>query len=350
MFDYYFKYGLRYCLRYILKFIIRLFIFFSFIYLISFMTGKDLFISNVSALEVYSYYTGGDIDIINNTQWETFYNLDNHWASWGTGYIRFNFTVQKTPESTPSNTTPLIAPRAAYISTGNAEFICDIGSVNTQNATYNAQIYSAMCPVSFYEGGGLKKIHIYFQDQQYNALGQAKVSFDGHITFEKPNDNFDISGIVNGSNQNTQNIINNQNNNTQSIVDSQQDINNSIKDTNDTIKDDNVDSSTSQGSSFFNDFDSGNFGSLTDIVSLPLDYISHLNDSCTSFVIPAGNLGNITIPCLSSIWSKTAFANVINTASVLINGFICYKLLLNLFYFFKDLKDPDNDKVEVMDL
>lgn len=185
----------------------------------------------------------------------------------------------------------------------------------------------------------------------FNVVTCENVQITGSTTFEiflydsfqsATNTQLGISAISIKSN------LSNSTSNIESKVDES---NKTQKDTNDTIKDDNVDSSTEQGSSFFDDFDSGDEGSLTDIISLPLQYVQSLNDTCKSFTIPLGFINdNITIPCLSSIWSNTSFANVINTASVVLNGFICYKVLISLFYFFKDLKDPDSDKVEVMDL
>lgn len=308
------------------------------------MTLKGHFLLQAHALEVYSYNSGGGVDVINNTQWLTYYDLDNHWSDWGTGYIRFNFTVQKTAQATPSGTTPVVTPRAVYVSTGNADFICDIGSIYTQNSTYNAQVYSAMCPVSFYGGNGLRRVNIYFQDMQFNVVGEAKVSFDGHVTFEKPGDNFDVSGVVSGANQNTQNIINNnnsntqsiinnqnsnkqdiinnQNNNTQAIVDSQQDINNSLNDT----------SGGEVSSSWFDEFKDSSTTPVSDLLTMPITllqaYLNGFSANCQAM-----NLGNlygtyIIIPCLniesylgSELWS---LIDVLFTLFMLYNiGMLC---------------------------
>ena len=91
-------------------------------------------------------------------------------------------------------------------------------------------------------------------------------------------------------------------------------------------------------------------GDLTSLVNLPLNYINHFNDKCEPFTLPLGKFGNISIPCLSSIWSTTGFSSIINIISVIINGLICYKVGLNVLLFFKNLRDPESDKLEVMDL
>lgn len=123
-----------------------------------------------------------------------------------------------------------------------------------------------------------------------------------------------------------------------------------IDKTNSTIKDDNVDGSTAQGSDFFKNFEGGNDGDLTSLISLPLNYVSHLKDQCKPVTLPLGKLGDVNIPCLSSVWSSSGFSGIIEVVSVIINGVICYKVGVNLIQLFKDLRDPDKDKLEVMDL
>lgn len=329
---------MKYYVKYSIKFFIRLIIFYSFIYLISFLTGKSLFISNVNAQVLYpktityhtnsgnptgsltrgsqsginiSYFNFGAKQYVNNIT----FNYDDLPSSLMNKKLSFSGLIWTT-----TSTDSLPQPFRVWVIDDNtgSSYAC------SSQSSSSGQLESG---ISYWNTFKCDNVNITFNSFKI-AVGSNFYSA-GEIGIS--NINFDVES-------------------NESINSNIKDTNNTIKDTNDTIKDNNVDGSTSQGSSFFNDFESGDVGSLTDIVSLPLDYISHLNDSCSPFVIPAGNLGNITIPCLSSIWSKTSFANVINTASVLINGFICYKLLLNLFYFFKDLKDPDNDKVEVMDL
>lgn len=329
---------MKYYLKYSLKFFIRLIIFYLFIYLISFFSGKSLFISNVNAQVLYpktityhtnsgnptgqltrgsqsginiSYFNFGAKQYVNNIT----FNYDNLPSSLMNKKLSFSGLIWTT-----TSTDSLPQPFRVWVIDDNTGSSYACSSQSSSSGQLEAGI-------SYWNTFKCDNVNITFNSFKI-AVGSNFYSA-GEIGIS--NVNFDVES-------------------NESINSNIKDTNNTIKDTNDTIKDDNVEGSTSQGSSFFNNFYSGDVGSLTDIISLPLDYISHLNDSCSSFVIPAGHLGNITIPCLSSIWSNTSFANVINIASVLINGFICYKLLVNLFYFFKDLKDPDNDNVEVMNL
>lgn len=139
-------------------------------------------------------------------------------------------------------------------------------------------------------------------------------------------------------------------NQNQQIIDNSKKATEEQKKTNDLLESTDTTGANSSGNDFFNNFDSGSNGDLTSLVNLPLNYINHLNDKCEPFTLPLGKFGNISIPCLSSIWSTTGFSSIINIISVIINGLICYKVGLNLLLFFNNLRDPESDKLEVMDL
>lgn len=130
----------------------------------------------------------------------------------------------------------------------------------------------------------------------------------------------------------TQDIINNQNKNTDKILD------------------DNVDQSTNTATDFFNNFDSGNTGTLTDIISLPLDFLDKLNDTCSPIVLPVPYMGNITLPCIQTYLSTFLPDSFLNLIKLVINGFLMYKIIISLVDFINSLKDPNNNDLEVMDL
>ena len=337
-FNYYIKYGIRYSLRYILKYIIRLIIFLSIIYLISFLSGKHLFISDVHAETytpksiTYNLTNGSPTDTI---RYKVLDNIPVYYYSYGGqtwmssisfNYSNFSNNLINKPLNfsgtfyTTNRTDTLPEPFRVWVLDNNTNTTYGCTTQSSGQATIRGS-------TSYWNTFTCSNVVITFSD--FRIYVGSNFYSDGEIGISRINIQHSELSDINNTNK---------------------DINNSVKDTNNTIKDDNVDSSTNQGSSFFNDFNSGDEGNLSDIVSLPLEYVQHLNDTCKPFTITAGNLGNITIPCLSSIWSSTPFAGVINTASIIINGIICYKLLTSLFLFFKELKDPDDDKVEVMDL
>lgn len=349
MFSYYIKYGIRYSLRYILKYIIRVIIFFGIIYFISFLSGKHLFIANVHALScdatnrtISHIIDHTRLNIPNNTSGSNmniyFHELDTStngnriYFDNNDSYIDILVTISWTMSLTNSPVYngqgkeyqfhPQSSPPLFYL-------VDDKNGVTWTQGVWDNGYYRVRYFKSNYNTNyvNLTQLQIGIPTWWNNYVNDTFVFIDG---------DFRVDHFQCDSNKALQNAI---------------DENTKAQEkTNDTIKDDNVDSSTNKGSSFFNDFDSGDEASLTDIVSLPLQYVQHLNDTCQPFTIPTGKLGNITIPCLSSIWSSTSFSGIIKTASLIINGIICYKLLTSLFLFFKELKDPDDDKVEVMNL
>lgn len=125
---------------------------------------------------------------------------------------------------------------------------------------------------------------------------------------------------------------------------------NAINDVNNSLNDDNVDN---QGS-FFSGFDSGSTGSLMDLISLPIDFIDSLNNSCQPIQLPHLQMYSfdfqLTIPCMSTFVYNQFSTTIINTLKLIINGFLVYYMLKWFIGFIHDLKDPNNDDLEVMDL
>lgn len=146
-------------------------------------------------------------------------------------------------------------------------------------------------------------------------------------------------------------IITNNNNNTQTIIDNQNknsnEINNSIKDTNDTMKDDNID--TSSSNSFFNNFKSSDHG-LTGIVSAPLKIINQFTTTtCKSVNIDF--LGaKADLPCGSTLWGREDLKTFVDIYNVIMGGLISYGALKGIFNRVQGFKNPDSSKVEVIDL
>lgn len=129
------------------------------------------------------------------------------------------------------------------------------------------------------------------------------------------------------------------------------DVKSAVSDIQTTINSDNVEESTNSATDFFNNFDSGDTGSLMNLVSLPLKFISNLNNSCTPIVLNTGYLGTINLPCMSTyLYNNSDFAGLFNIISLVLNGLIMYGCIKSIINCVSKLKNPDNDEVEVMDL
>lgn len=131
----------------------------------------------------------------------------------------------------------------------------------------------------------------------------------------------------------------------------QSETNKSVKDVNDTLKNPNIENGT--GSDFFNNFTTSDNGGISAIVTKPLTIINNLlsnNNQCASLTLPSFmGVSNATLPSGCILWN-----NATTLMITLWNTFVCglgsYFILKDIFRIIEDLKNPDNDKVEVMDL
>lgn len=159
---------------------------------------------------------------------------------------------------------------------------------------------------------------------------------------------------INTINTNINNVQSSVNNVQSSVNDVKNDTNaikQEAKATNDTLNNDTVNESDNYlknnivNNSAFNQ-DHG----ITAIVQAPLNFIRSLsNKSCSSIVLPIPNLGNATIPCMSTIYNSK-FSNLYNVLKIIINGILCYRMALSCVLIVKGAKNPNEDKIEVMDL
>lgn len=120
------------------------------------------------------------------------------------------------------------------------------------------------------------------------------------------------------------------------------------EDTNKTIKDDSVD--TSSSNSFFNNFSNNGHG-LTGVINAPLSFIQSLsNNSCSpvNFTIPFVN-ETFKLPCFSSIY-KENFNVAYTIYQVVITALVGYWVCVKIYAMVKGFKDPTDDRIEVMDL
>ena len=129
-------------------------------------------------------------------------------------------------------------------------------------------------------------------------------------------------------------------NGNQAIVNSQQEINN-------TINNDNVDSQ--QASDFFSNFQTDSHG-LSGIITSPLRLIESLSSSqCSPLVLPLPFVNqSATIPCMSTVYSK--FPTFYNLWQLITTGMIAYYILIKLFGHVKGMQDPNDDRIEVLNL
>lgn len=119
----------------------------------------------------------------------------------------------------------------------------------------------------------------------------------------------------------------------------------------DIITDDDVTGSTNNFSNFFNGFSTDTFG-LTSIITAPLNLIKSITSkTCTPLVLQVPFLNNQTInlPCLTPIYQEF-FGSFLTVYQTITFGIIAYWVCVRIFALVKDFKNPDSDRIEVLDL
>lgn len=127
--------------------------------------------------------------------------------------------------------------------------------------------------------------------------------------------------------------------------------NEELKKTNDTLNDDDTTDSTNKANEFFSGFTTDTFG-LTSIITAPLELIGSITSSTCSplgLKIPFVENKTLNLPCMSSIYQQH-FGSFLTIYQTITFGIIAYWVCVRIFALVKDFKNPDTDKVEVLDL
>lgn len=136
----------------------------------------------------------------------------------------------------------------------------------------------------------------------------------------------------------------------QTIINQNQQIVDNSKETNDLIKDDNVSGAESKVNELINNSAFQDNSGIQAIINAPLNFINGLTNVCSpiSLTIPFIN-ANVTIPCIKQELT-THVPTIVPVLSTAINGFIIYRILLDLVFIVKNSRNPDDDRIEVLDL
>lgn len=147
--------------------------------------------------------------------------------------------------------------------------------------------------------------------------------------------------ILNNQNQNKNDILNNQNKNTQDILDSNKEIQ-------DSITDDNVSDSTGSYGDFFKNIQNNTHG-LTGIITKPLSLINQItSSSCKPIKLNLMDT-DFELPCISTfVYSK--FPDLLALYQTITFGLIAYAISINVLAKVREFKNPDVDRIEVIDL
>lgn len=216
-------------------------------------------------------------------------------------YINFNLSIWNSTES------------------GSKWYTCDLLTHD-----YNSNYYYYRCPVK-------SKIHAVRTSVKFIYADSKVVQAAPSITIGIG----ELWTLAIDNSSSIQNALDNTKTNTEDIKNS--------------LNSDDVDDSSNTASGFFSDFSDNGHG-LSGIVTAPLNAVNAmLTTTCTA---PSATYKNKTfsLPCGDILWNQEGASNFKNILNLFYGGIICFGLLKSLFKDVNDLKNPDNDKVEVVDL
>lgn len=101
----------------------------------------------------------------------------------------------------------------------------------------------------------------------------------------------------------------------------------------------------------FKNFKTNDHG-LSSIITAPLSFIKNLSSAtCTPVVlpIPFSKNQNVKLPCLTTMYEEKA-SSVYNIYKIVIIGITAYWVCVRIYALVKGFKDPNDDKIEVMEL
>lgn len=144
----------------------------------------------------------------------------------------------------------------------------------------------------------------------------------------------------------------------QGVIQEQQDTNDKLDDLqqqqeqqHQEMMDDNTTAAEDEGSSFFGNFTTEDHGGLNAIITAPLNTIrSLLNSSCTKLTLPLPYVNkNLELPCMNDIYTQH-FGLFFSLYQTIILAIISYRCLRSIFFDITGFTNPDDDRIEVMDL
>lgn len=145
-----------------------------------------------------------------------------------------------------------------------------------------------------------------------------------------------VQDIINSQNQST-NAINNQTQ--QQQQQHEETMNSSTED------------AENEAEGFFDDFDVPDTGGLSAIITAPLNTInSLLTNSCSNLVLPLPFVNeDLTLPCLYSIYNQY-FGAFFTLYQTIILAIVSYRCIRSIYFDITGFMNPDDDRIEVMDL
>lgn len=130
----------------------------------------------------------------------------------------------------------------------------------------------------------------------------------------------------------------------------QQETNDKLDDLNENITNDDTSEASGEAEGFFSNFENDDHG-LSSIITAPLEFIESLSSATCqpiSVNIPLVDFQG-TLPCMSQYYDEH-FSTLFTVYQTILVGLVCYRICLDIYRIVKGFKDPESDKIEVVDL
>lgn len=230
--------------------------------------------------------------------------------------------------------------------------VSDIQVFNTQYGCYypNSSYTGGHVVILNYKqtGGGSynnANIVVYFAGNSSVALIDFQTSANSFVDSSKYSS---IGSLIEQKKlyEQNQTIINQNNTTNQKLDENKQ----AINDLNDDIKDDNVSGAESSVDSLLNNSAFNDNSGIQSIINAPLNFINGLTNSCSPIQVSIPYIDTpLSIPCIKQELTNHV-PTIVPILSTAINGFIIYRILIDIVYLIKSARNPDDDRIEVLDL
>lgn len=139
-------------------------------------------------------------------------------------------------------------------------------------------------------------------------------------------------------------------NQNQQIIDNSKKASEEQEKTNDILNNTDISDSKNKGANFFKNYNENSHG-LSGVITAPLKFLQSLTGSkCTplKFQLPFVH-NEVELQCMKSIY-QTHFGVFYTLWQTITTGLIAYTVCLNFYKKIRDLQNPNNDKIEVLNL
>ena len=284
-----------------------------------------------------------DLTITNNYNPQTINFPPDVWKNQGRGYVLGSVSISR-PNDNPAVVTSIYLHSDTF-------YTCEIINTTqkflqqTDGSYIDFDVYSLKCPVIL-ASNGLDYMSIVYQ-ANYQVTTTIRGMW-GFISEEYTQEQLNTIISILQNSSSTNEITSKLDEVNKSITDS----NKKIDEVNSSINNSDVSGANSDLNNFTeNDLFKDSTGILA-IIQAPINMLNSITSAtCSPLTLPIPYMNfNIEIPCLSTVFAKHFSSELLTLLKLAINGFIMYKVLCSLVMDIHNYKDPDSDKLEVLDL